>query len=45
VLSILSSPDQGTSVVPLPQSAVWSFERSLDEAVSGSRQIALAVER
>jgi hypothetical protein len=45
VLSVLSSPDQGTSVVPLPSTVVWSSERSLDYAVSGSRQTSLAVER
>ena len=45
VLSVLSSPDQGTSVVPLPSTTVWSFERSLDHAVAGSRQTSLSIER
>jgi SpoIVB peptidase S55 len=45
VLSVLGSPDQGTSVVPLPSTVVWSAEQSLDQAVSGSRQTSVAVER
>jgi hypothetical protein len=45
VLSVLSASEQGTNVVSLPASAVWSLDRSLDHAVSGSRQISLAVER
>lgn len=45
VLSVLSSPDQGTSVVPLPATVVWSFDQSLDHAVSGSRQSSISVER
>jgi SpoIVB peptidase S55 len=45
VLSVLSSPDQGTSVVPLPASAVWSGELATDRAVSGRRQMTVTVER
>ena len=45
VLSVLSSPDQGTSVVPLPTSPVWSGELATDRAVSGWRQLTVSVER
>jgi hypothetical protein len=45
VLSVLSSGDQGTSVVPLPSSTVWSGELATDRAVSGWRQVAVSVER
>lgn len=45
VLSVLSSPDQGTSVVRLPASVVWRGDLATDRAVSGWRQIAVAVER
>jgi hypothetical protein len=45
VLSVLSSPDQGTSVVPLPASTVWSGDLATERAVSGWRQIAVSVER
>jgi hypothetical protein len=45
VLSVLSSADQGTSVVPLPASTVWKGELATDRAVTGWRQIAVAVER
>jgi hypothetical protein len=45
VLSVLSSPDQGTSVVPLPASTVWAGELATDRAVSGWRQITVSVER
>jgi SpoIVB peptidase S55 len=45
VLSVLSSPDQGTSVVPLPASPVWSGELATDRAVSGWRQLGVSVER
>jgi hypothetical protein len=45
VLSVLSSPDQGTSVVPLPSSTVWSGELATDRAVSGWRQLSIPVER
>jgi hypothetical protein len=45
VLSVLSSPDQGTSVVPLPASPVWSGEIAADRAVSGWRQLSVPVER
>jgi hypothetical protein len=45
VMAVLSSPDQGTSVVPLSQSPVWSADRATDYALSGSRQVTLDVER
>jgi hypothetical protein len=45
VLSVLSSADQGTSVVPLPASTVWSGDLATERAVSGWRQIAVSVER
>ena len=45
VLSVLSSPDQGTSVVPLPASPVWSGELATERAVSGWRQLSVSVER
>jgi hypothetical protein len=45
VLSVLSSPDQGTSVVPLPASPVWSGELATGRAVSGWRQLSVSVER
>jgi hypothetical protein len=45
VLSVLSSPDQGASVVAIRTAPVWSFEQPTDFAVSGSRQLSLSVER
>jgi hypothetical protein len=45
VLSVLSASDQGTSVVPLPASTVWSGELATERAVSGWRQVAVPVER
>ena len=45
VLSVLSATDQGTSVVPLPASTVWSGELATERAVSGWRQVAVPVER
>jgi hypothetical protein len=45
VLAVLGSSDQGTSVVPLPASPVWSGEIATGRAVSGFRQLTLAVER
>jgi hypothetical protein len=45
VLSVLGSSDQGTSVVALPASPVWSGELATERAVSGWRQLTLAVER
>jgi hypothetical protein len=45
VLSVLGSSDQGTSVVALPASPVWSGELATARAVSGWRQLTLAVER
>jgi hypothetical protein len=45
VLSVLSSPDQGTSVVPLPSSPVWAGELATGRAVSGWRQLSVSVER
>jgi hypothetical protein len=45
VLSVLGSADQGTTVVPLPASAVWEGEIATDQAVTGWRQVAVPVER
>jgi hypothetical protein len=45
VLAVLSSADQGTSVVPLPTSAVWAGDLGTDRAISGWRQSTVAVER
>ncbi len=45
VLSVLSSADQGTSVVPLPAAAVWQGEIRAPRAVSGWRQLSVPVER
>ncbi len=45
VLAVLSSADQGGSVVPLPVSTVWTGDLATDRAVSGSRQITFPVER
>jgi hypothetical protein len=45
VLSVLGSPDQGTSVVALANSPVWSGQRVTEYAVSGWRQLTLAVQR
>ncbi len=45
VLSVLSSADQGTGVVPLAASTVWAGELATERAVSGWRQIAISVER
>ncbi|HSD65075.1 MAG TPA: SpoIVB peptidase S55 domain-containing protein [Vicinamibacteria bacterium] len=45
VLSVLGSADQGTAVVRLPASAVWSGELATDRAVSGWRQVNVPVER
>jgi len=45
VLSVLSSADQGTGVVPLAASTVWAGELATERAVSGWRQIAVSVER
>jgi len=45
VLSVLSSDDQGTSVVPLPAAPVWQGEIHAPRAVVGWRQLSLPVER
>jgi hypothetical protein len=45
VLSVLGSSDQGTSVVPLPSVPIWSRQQATDYAVSGWRQLTLAVKR
>jgi hypothetical protein len=45
VLSVLSSADQGTSVVPLPSAPVWQGEIRAPRAVSGWRQLNVPVER
>ncbi len=45
VLSVLGSLDQGTSVVALANAPVWSQQQATDYAVSGWRQLMLAVQR
>jgi hypothetical protein len=45
VLSVLSSSDQGTNVVPLPQAPVWEGEIRAPRAVTGWRQLSVPVER
>ncbi|HVO12399.1 MAG TPA: SpoIVB peptidase S55 domain-containing protein [Vicinamibacteria bacterium] len=45
VLSVLGSADQGTSVVSLANAPMWSYKQPTDYAVSGSRQITIAVQR
>jgi hypothetical protein len=45
VLSVLSSPDQGASVVPLSAATVWTGEVDTPRAVSGWRQLSVRVER
>jgi len=45
VLSVLSSADQGTSVVPLPAAPVWQGELRAPRAVNGWRQLSVSVER
>lgn len=45
VLSVLSSSDQGMAVVPLASTPVWRGEAPTDHAVSGVRQVAIAVQR
>jgi hypothetical protein len=45
VLSVLSSSDQGTQVVPLPAAALWQGEIRAPRAVTGWRQLSLPVER
>lgn len=45
VLSVLSSPDQGASVVPTSGSPVWTGEIVSPRAISGWRQITIPVER
>ena len=45
VLSVLQSPDQGASVVPLPTMPVWKTEKATDYAISGARRLSVQVER
>jgi hypothetical protein len=45
VLSVLGSPVQGTSVVALANAAVWKQQLVTDLAVSGARQLTVAIER
>jgi hypothetical protein len=45
VLSVLSSADQGTSVVPLPAATVWEGQLRAPRAVTGWRQLSVPVER
>ncbi|HXY42161.1 MAG TPA: SpoIVB peptidase S55 domain-containing protein [Vicinamibacteria bacterium] len=45
VLSVLGSADQGTSVVSLANAPMWSYKQPTNYAVSGSRQLTIAVQR
>jgi hypothetical protein len=45
VLSVLGASEQGTSVVPIRNAAVWDFELPTDYAVTGARTISLAIVR
>jgi hypothetical protein len=45
VLSVLSSSDQGTNVVPLPQAPVWEGQIRAARQVTGWRQLTVPVER
>jgi hypothetical protein len=45
VLSVLGSPDAGGNVIPIRTAAVWDFDLPTDYAVTGSRLLALTVER
>ncbi|MBI3931908.1 MAG: hypothetical protein HY317_00710 [Acidobacteria bacterium] len=45
VLSVLGSPDQGGSIIPIRTASVWDFDLPTDYAVSGSRTLSLTVER
>ena len=45
VLGVLGSSDQGANVIPIRTAVVWDFDLPTDYAVTGSRQIALTIER
>jgi hypothetical protein len=45
VLSVLGAADQGPSVVPIRTAVVSEFDLPTDYAVTGSRQIAITIER
>jgi hypothetical protein len=45
VLSVLRSPEQGASVVPLGTTEIWSGSLDTDHAVSGARRLKITVER
>ncbi len=45
VLSVLSSPEQGASVVPLSTAEIWSGMADTDHAVSGACRLKITVER
>jgi hypothetical protein len=45
VMSVLGTPEQGSSVVPIKTASIWDFERATDSAVTGSRLISLTIER
>jgi hypothetical protein len=45
VLSVLRSPEQGASVVPLGTTEIWSGALDTDHAVSGARRLKITVER
>jgi hypothetical protein len=44
-MSVLGTPEQGSSVVPIKTASIWDFERSTDSAVTGSRLISVIIER
>jgi hypothetical protein len=44
-MSVLGTPEQGSSVVPIKTASIWDFERATDSAVTGSRLISLTIER
>lgn len=45
VLSVMRSPDQGASVVPLATRAVWKAQVETEHAISGARRFKVSVER
>ena len=45
VLAVLSSSDQGAPVVPLASTPVWRGDVATDYAVSGAKQVTVAVQR
>jgi len=45
VLSVLGTPGEGTSVIPIRTASVWDFDLPTEYAVSGSRSLSLTVQR